>query len=336
VRIRVAPEDFVVDEIPLYEPSGEGDHTFVRVEKRLRTTEDVARELARAAGVRPGDVGYAGRKDRAAVTRQWFSVPGLDPSAALELPLVAARVLEAQPHRHKLRTGQLRGNRFEIVAREVDDVVLARARQRASELARCGMPNRFGAQRFGREGDNAERGRELLAGGGRPPRGRDRRAARFLVSAFQAQLFNELLAERPLPLDRVELGDIAIRHESGGLFLVEDAAVDGERAASFEISATGPIFGTKMRLAEGAVASREAAVLEAHGLPAPAELEPPPGLRIRGGRRALRVPLVGLAIDVPEPGTARLRFELPAGSYASVLLEEVFEFLHEGPGPDVS
>jgi tRNA pseudouridine13 synthase len=77
------PEDFVVDEIPLYPPSGEGEHTFVRVEKRLRNTEGVRRELARLAGVRPAEVGYAGRKDRVAIARQWFSVPRLDPERAL-------------------------------------------------------------------------------------------------------------------------------------------------------------------------------------------------------------------------------------------------------------
>ena len=88
--LRFEPEDFRVDEVPLYAPTGQGDHTFVRVEKRMRTTEDVARALARVAGVRPRDVGYAGRKDRVAVTTQWFSVPGLDPARARELALAGA------------------------------------------------------------------------------------------------------------------------------------------------------------------------------------------------------------------------------------------------------
>jgi cysteine synthase len=114
-RIRTVVDDFFVDELPLYEPTGDGGHTFVRIEKRERNTEEVVRALARAAGVTHRDVGYAGRKDRRAVTRQWLSVPGLDPTRALSLSIPGVRVLEAVRHPHKLRTGQLRGNRFEIV-----------------------------------------------------------------------------------------------------------------------------------------------------------------------------------------------------------------------------
>ncbi len=105
-RIRTQPEDFRVEELPLYSPSGEGEHTFVHVEKRLVTTEEVATLLARAAGVGARDVGYAGRKDRLAVASQWFSVPRLDPQRALDLRFEGVRVLEATVHGHKMRTGQ--------------------------------------------------------------------------------------------------------------------------------------------------------------------------------------------------------------------------------------
>ena len=120
-RIRAEPEDFRVEELPLYPPCGEGDHTFVRLEKRLLNTEEVAVELARAAGVRPRDVGYVGRKDRVALATQTFSVPGLAPESALALELPGVRVLSALPHRHKLRVGQLAANRFEIRVREAPD-----------------------------------------------------------------------------------------------------------------------------------------------------------------------------------------------------------------------
>src|SRR5262249_37707560 len=152
------------DELPAYAPAGSGDHTFVRVEKRLRTTEQVARDLARAAGVKSGDVGYAGRKDRVAVTTQWFSVPGLDPERALALSLQGPRVHEAARHPHKLRTGHLRGNRFEIAVRGADAGVCASARERLERVLRIGFPNRYGPQRYGRDGDNAQRAQELLAG----------------------------------------------------------------------------------------------------------------------------------------------------------------------------
>lgn len=329
-RIRVEPEDFVVDELPLYAPSGDGAHTFVRVEKRGRDTEEVARALARAAGVAPRDVGYAGRKDRHALTRQWLSVPGLDPARALAFELPGARVLEAARHPHKLRTGQLRGNAFAIVVREVDAAAAARAQARLGELAATGLPNRFGAQRFGREADNAQRGRAVLAG---ELRLRDRRAARFLVSALQAAVFNEALARRTAPLAEVEPGDVAQVVASGGLFLVEDLAREAPRAARFEISATGPIFGGGARAPEpdGAPAARERDALAAWGVDAEALRRTPPGLRLRGGRRALRAPVADAGCEF-EGGALRLRFALPAGSYATVLLEELLGRLDEGRG----
>jgi len=253
IRIRTTPEDFRVDEQPLYAPSGAGAHTFVRIEKRLRTTEAVARDLARAAGARPPDVGYAGRKDRGAVATQWFSVPDLDPEAALALDLPGARVLEAARHPHKLRTGQLRANRFAIRLRGVDAAARARAEARCAEIRERGMPNRFGAQRFGRDGDNALRARRFCAG---EITVRDRRDARFLVSAWQSEVFNAVLAARPLPLDQLEAGDLAMRHDSGGVFLIEDPARERERARAFEISPTGPIFGPRMTWPGGTDARR--------------------------------------------------------------------------------
>jgi tRNA pseudouridine13 synthase len=314
------PEDFRVDEIPLYPAAGEGAHTFVHVEKRLRTTEEVARELARAAGVRPAEVGYAGRKDRMAVATQWFSVPGLDPARALELEVDGVRVLGAERHGHKLRTGHLRGNAFRVTVRGVDGPAFEAAARRLEILVSRGMPNRFGAQRFGRDADNAELGAALLRGGAVP---RDRRQARFLVSALQARVFNAVLEARGEALDTLERGDVALRHESGGLFVVEDAEAERERARGFELSPTGPIFGTRAPEPKYAVAVREARILAEHGVPSP--LRAPRGIRLRGARRALRV----------RPGSARiersadaavLHFTLPKGSYATVLLDEILAF----------
>jgi tRNA pseudouridine13 synthase len=318
LRLRESPEDFCVDEVPAYAPSGSGAHTFVRVQKRLRTTEEVARDLARAAGVRPGDVGYAGRKDRVALATQWFSVPGLDPARAVALELPGARVLEAAPHPHKLRTGHLRGNRFEIAVRGACAAIADAARERLAELLRRGFPNRYGPQRYGRAGDNAARARELLAGAA--PR-LARRDARFLLSALQAQVFDAALAARRVPLHALEPGDLAMRHASGGLFLVEDAEREAPRAEAFEISATGPIFGNRMPEPAGAVAERERAVLAAHGID-PGRLRLPPGVRLRGARRALRARPEAAELDYAD-GVLRLRFGLPPGSYASVLVEEL-------------
>jgi tRNA pseudouridine13 synthase len=318
LRLRETPEDFRVDELPAYAPEGRGDHTFVRVEKRLRTTEQVARDLARAAGVKSGDVGYAGRKDRVAVTTQWFSVPGLEPARAAALELPGARVLEASAHPHKLRTGHLRGNRFEIAVRGADAALAGSARARLAEFQARGFPNRYGPQRYGRDGDNDVRALALLQSGGRRV---DRRDARFLLSALQARVFDAVLAARPVPLDALELGDLAMRHDSGGAFLVEDLAREAPRAAAFEISATGPIFGSRMSEPAGEVARREAEVLAAHGVD-PRALRPPPGVRLRGARRALRARPDDASLDF-EADVLRLRFTLPPGSYASVLVAEL-------------
>lgn len=319
------PEDFEVEEIALYEPTGEGGHTFVLVEKRLRTTEEVARLLARAASVRPGDVGYAGRKDRRAVARQWLSVPALDPDAALGLEAPGVRVLAARRHPHKLRTGQLRGNRFRLRVRGVAAGAAGALAARAEALVEHGLPNRFGAQRVGAGGRNAERAAEGLAGAGAWPR--DRRAARFLLSSLQAAVFDDVLARRPLPPGRVEAGDVAVVCASGGLFRVEDEAREQPRAARFEISPTGPIFGTRMTAAAGAPGEREAESLARFGIDL-ASFRPPRGVRARGARRPLRVRPEGLSVRELAADVVELRFDLPPGSYATVLVEALLG----GPG----
>jgi len=319
MRIAASPEDFVVDEEPLYPAAGEGGHTFVRIEKRLRNTEEIARALARFAGVRPGDVGYAGRKDRVAVARQWLSVPALDPERARGFEGDGFRVLEAVRHPHKLRTGQLRANRFELVVRELSPAQVSGAGAALSALAGRGLPNRFGAQRFGRDGRNADAARALLERG---EVGGDRRAARFLLSALQSEVFNACLAARTLPLDAVEAGEVAYLHGSGGSFVVEDAASESARAARFELSAAGPIFGTKLLAATGAPGRREHEVFAAHGIPEALRL--PPGLRLRGARRPFRVQPEAVACEHVGSDAVRLAFTLPPGSYASVLVETLF------------
>jgi len=332
--LRSKPEDFVVIEEPLYPASGSGGHLFLYVEKSGRTTEQVARDLARAAGIPGREVGYAGRKDRHALTRQWFSLPGVEPEEALSFELPGARVLEARRHEHKLRTGHLRGNRFEIVLRGEGLEAIGAVQQRASELVRRGMPNRYGAQRFGRGGDNAERARQMLATGRAP---RDRRAARFLLSALQSEIFNAVLDERREGFDSVELGDLARVEQSGGLFWVDDLERDRARAADFEISATGPIFGTRMRAPTGEIAALEQRIFERFGLPAPDALRLPRGLRARGSRRPLRVRPEALLIEPLESGEGlRLCCGLPAGAYVTVLIEDLVGPVRDAHAPSCS
>jgi tRNA pseudouridine13 synthase len=320
MRVRAVPEDFVVDEVPLFAPLGRGDHTLVHVEKRGVTTEQVARELARAAGAASRDVGYAGRKDRFAVARQWFSVPGLAPEVALRLELSGARVLDARRHPHKLRTGRLRANRFRLRLREVEPGQVPALSDALAALEREGLPNRYGVQRFGRDADNATRAAGLLRGGRSP---RDRREARFLLSALQAAVFNEVLARRPRPLAGLLAGDVAVVHASGGLFRVEDPVREQPRADAFEISPTGPLPGARPPEAAGEPARAERDALAALGLEPELFARPPRGIRLRGARRSLRVRPEDCRLEVESEACLCLCCQLPPGSYASVLLEEL-------------
>ena len=180
------------------------------------------------------------------------------------------------------------------------------------------MPNHFGSQRFGRGGRNIELGSRLLRGEGRA---KDRRSARFAISALQSAVFNDVLDTRPTGLDELETGDIAMLHSSGGQFLIEDAQREQPRATAFEISPTGPIFGTRVIEPGGLVALRERAALEARGLSLET-LQSPRGIRLRGARRALRVCPKHAQIREMRGGFW-LDFELPPGSYATVLIRAV-------------
>lgn len=317
---KASPEDFVVEEIPAYEPNGEGEHLFLWIEKRDRSTQDVAKSLARALGLGERDVSWAGLKDRQAVTRQFFSLPakkaeGLVP--ALALPGVT--VLSAKRHRNKLKTGHLKGNRFTLTLREVRDVGAAGT---ALDLLRTrGVPNFFGEQRFGVGGDNAARGKAILLAGGRH---RDRFERKLFLSAYQSELFNRVLARR---LDAGTFttalaGDVLKKHATGGEFVCEAPDVDQPRVDAFEVSPTGPLFGPEMRAPAGEVAAAEAQVLADDGVTS--ELFKAGGGETAGARRLLRIPLVASLEDLGG-GVVRLELELPAGSYATVVLRELFK-----------
>ena len=139
-----SPETFLVEEIPAYEPVGTGPHTFLWIEKQGLNTVEAIKRLARALNVPERDAGYAGMKDRHATTRQWVSVPAVDPAVALATELLGLRVLEARRHGNKLRIGHLRGNRFEVVLTELGDDGSALT-ERLLVLGRDGLSNTYGA-----------------------------------------------------------------------------------------------------------------------------------------------------------------------------------------------
>jgi tRNA pseudouridine13 synthase len=331
-RLKDVPEDFEVEELPAFAPTGTGNHLWLWVEKRARDTQEVARALARAAGVDVREVGYAGLKDRQAVTRQAFTLPLPQAGTLGEFASPGVRVLETQATERKLRAGQLSGNAFRIWLRDT------RAPQAAAavleRLLALGLPNYFGAQRFGRAGDNAARGRALLLGQRLPGRV-DRMQRRLYLSAYQSLLFNRALAARLQAglYGQALLGDVLRRADSGGLFLCEDASVEQPRVSRLEVSPTGPVFGWKVKpLPTHEVGRREAELLAAEGLPEGA-FRSGKG-ETEGARRPFAVPVGQLSVHT-EGADVLLSFRLPKGSYATVLLDEVMKSAPgEGPAPE--
>lgn len=337
--IRDEVEDFVVDEVPAYEPCGEGEHTYFRVEKRGIPTLDVIRQVASHLGLRNREVSCAGFKDARAVARQTFSVHFVEPEAVEAMALENARILWATRHRNKLRTGHLRGNRFTVRIREVAPGSDARAGAILGALLDRGVPNAYGPQRFGHWGLNHVAGYYLLQDA------RDqldamgihhlsRRMRQFMISALQSALFNQVAARRieTGTLDTVILGDVAKKEDTGGIFTVDDPAAERPRAAAWEISATGPIYGYKMMTAQAEAGEIEREVLDAMGL----DLEDFRPAKARGLRRPLRYNPEGLTWSWEDDETLVVSFFAPKGAFATMLLAELMKCddVHRRVGED--
>ena len=162
--IKETPEDFLVAEIPLYQPCGEGEHTFTEIEKRGITTLEALRRISRALNVPERDIGYAGMKDARGITRQTVSIPRVAPERLLALELPGISVLSATRHGNKLKLGHLAGNRFGIRIRNVGVDAIAKTERILAILAQRGVPNYFGQQRYGAQGNSHLIGRALLKG----------------------------------------------------------------------------------------------------------------------------------------------------------------------------
>jgi tRNA pseudouridine13 synthase len=326
-RLKESPEDFVVEEIPAYEPSGTGSHLYVRFTKTDLTTPDAVRALARALGCDDRAAGFAGMKDRRAVTTQTVSleVPrGVKPDElaqrARELALDRITIHAATLHGNKLKPGHLAGNRFVIAVRGVPEDRWEEVEASFARISREGVPNAFGSQRFGRQGDNAERALAWLKGEERGPR--DPRMKRLLFSALQSAIFNDVLRAREQDgtwATALE-GDLLKLHDSGGLFLCKDVQTDRARAQAGEVSPTGPILGDRMRWPEGGPANLERAIAE-KVLGEGFDLSSTRNLG-EGSRRALRLWVGELQVQRIREQAAWLRvcFVLPKGAYATTVL----------------
>jgi tRNA pseudouridine13 synthase len=386
-EIKTHPEDFIVEEIPAYDASGEGDHTYFLVEKRGITTLDLIRRLARALGRSERDFGYAGLKDAHAITKQMISLEHADEKRIESLELEGVKILSVNRHSNKIKLGHLAGNKFRIKLRNTFSGVKAASEPCLKVLAERGVPNYFGVQRFGIRGDSWILGRAILHEDykefmaqlcGRPadfekdhirkarelydkgmyelaaqvwpgffrdakrcckilagnPEAHfkafttvDRKLIKLFLSAYQSYLFNEVMARRIDSLDKILSGDPAAKEDSGGVFCVEDVAVDQGRADRFEISPTGPIYGYRMMEAGGEEKKIEDSILAAEKITLE-DFRKPKGLKLRGSRRPFRVRMINLEVDEGADNDGPylyLRFDLPSGSYATAVLRELMK-----------
>ncbi len=318
--LRASPEDFNVEEILGFEASGAGPHALLTVRKRGANTEWVARELARAAGCKPFEVGFVGLKDRHAVTTQAFTVPR-GKRAAEEFVGMAGEgyeVLGAAAHQKKLPRGALQGNRFRITVRDLH-CDAGELRERIAALAAGGVPNYFGPQRFGRDAGNLADVLRAAARGGSPGRGRGDQG--FVLSAARSLVFNAVLAERIGRGDwnRLLPGDVANLDGRGSVFAVPGSDAELERrCVALEIHPTAPLAGDGDSLAAGEVLALEEAIAARF----PEALQVVHAARMKSERRALRMRVAGLTHEYGD-GVLSIGFSLPSGSFATAVLREI-------------
>ncbi len=274
-RIKSSPEDFEVEEIPAYQPSGSGDYLYLWIEKRGMGAEYFARQVAQRLGIAAADVGTAGLKDRHAVTRQMVSVPAHVEERLGQLSGDGITLLNVSRHTNKLKPGHLHGNRFRILVREVAGTAPERLEMLVVRLRNDGLPNFYGPQRFGRDGETVLLGMALLRGekpplpaGGRRLNLRSPFLRKLALSAAQSALFNHYLGQRLRDglLRQVLPGDVMAKWPFGGMFVAEDVEREQARFAARETVTAGPIFGRKTFAAAGIAAEREAATLAAAAL----------------------------------------------------------------------
>jgi tRNA pseudouridine13 synthase len=315
------PEDFQVDEVPAYAASGAGEHVYVRIRKRELTTRAAIGMLARAASVRERDIGYAGLKDKHAVTTQWLSLPKspLSPES-WKLP-PGLELVEVSRHNNKLRTGHLSGNRFTVGLVGVDDAGLVRARALLDRLERDGLYNYFGDQRFGSDRDNLSHALAWIRGTERVPRHRERFLSKLYPSVIQSEVFNRYLTLRAAHgFEKLLPGEVVRLDGTGSLFVVEEPEKEQPRLAARDIHPSGPIVGPKMRRAARLASDLEERAIAEAGLTS-TDIETL-GRHAPGTRRDLLV--FPKDVEVSWSGDRLVvSFELPAGSYATVLIREL-------------
>lgn len=360
------PSDFIVEELPLYEAKGEGEHLYLQVEKTNLSHEAMVGALMRQFNVPRQAIGTAGRKDKKAVTRQWVSVHLHKDPSTLEPHHEAIAFLEVTRHVNKLRLGHLRGNRFYIRLRGIELEDVSQIRNLLASMVANGLPNYFDEQRFGARGINHLLGRALITKDSTqlvrlltesedieqwPIHSPERLAANWLekgksagqivarlgqqtrqfwISSLQSAVFNRVLERRVCENSLIRLyeGDLAWKHEGGSVFAVTGETLQdpqiAKRLADFEISPSGPMWGSRMTRCGELIDEIERGCLKEFAL-IPEQFSKL-GRSVSGARRPLRVAVGRATADASEDEHGKLiglSFELPPGSYATVVLRAI-------------
>jgi tRNA pseudouridine13 synthase len=319
-----SPRDFVVDEIPLYDFSGEGEHLVIKVRKKSLSTWEMLSRIANELDIKIRDIGYAGMKDKHAMTTQYISVLKIYEEKIDAMSIDGIKVLEKQYHNNKIRTGHLKGNRFFIRLKKVTPADAKKIEQAIKHLAKDGMPNYFGFQRFGNDLDNHITGKAIIDG---THKERNKKLRTLMINAYQSDLFNQWLDKRLVfmqdrrqegntegiytdsPLGFVK-GDIAMHYPQARAFKVEDPEADAHRIDEHAIVVSGLLAGKKS--------------IRAEGIAYELEKEFDVQTTVDGARRLAWIYPEAIETNYRSvDGWMELHFTLQKGSYATVLIEQI-------------
>jgi len=315
--IKTFPDDFKVNEILGFELNGEGEHLYLLIEKRGLNTEELVNVLARAIGKSPKIISYAGLKDRQAVTTQWLSIHC--PGEEIDVSSVSGegwRIIDSKRSLKKLKTGALQGNAFTLVIRNIEGK--DEVEQRLHKINEIGVPNYFGLQRFGHNGQNLVKAKEVLL---ENKKIKNRFLKGIYYSAARSYLFNLILSARVSQgnWNKALAGDVMQLGGTHSIFNVEEPdEVINKRITTFDISPAAPLWGKgEERVTADALSSQTKAIaeytawmqaLENHGL-----------------ERAYRSMVLAVS-NLKwcwEKDSLEINFDLPAGSYATSVVQEL-------------
>lgn len=322
-ELKLDPNHFQVNEIPAYKPLGYGDHIYINLTKQLMTTRETQIKIAKLLNIRPEDVGHAGLKDKYAVSTQTFSILNRNNFDVKEVLETISSELSVSInwwslHPKKLRSGHLNGNSFKVLITNMDvdgEEAFNRASQINNMIKNCGVPNFYGIQRIGKKANNVIKGFEIISG---KYYEQNRWLRRYLISSFLSYTSNKYLTERISRglFTQLIKGDIAKKHETSGTFWVEDVDTEQKRFEAKEISFTSPIFGYKMMETKSDAKIFEDEIFSSSGITINELREQ----SIIGTRRMGRI-LPQIVFNTVSEGLL-FKFDLPAGSYATIILRE--------------